>query len=113
MIVMHSLNEEQIEALFWEFDENRCRSGDERGEFKKALRQFARDTLDRAGVAHDILISDGTDEGVPQCPAKSTLYDDMSLYRLWFLWMVSIVTPGDDRWKTIGAAIENKGPRKP
>lgn len=37
-------------------------------------------------------------------------YDAMSKVHLWLLWIKSIVTPGDDRWKEIGEAIGRKGP---
>lgn len=55
-IKMHRLDEDQIEELFWKFDTQRKKSGMERDEFKKVMRQFAVDSLDRAGVPRDIEI---------------------------------------------------------
>ena len=58
-IKMHRLDEDRIEELFWKFDTERKRTGMERDAFKGALRQFAVDSLDRAGVPRSIEIPSG------------------------------------------------------
>jgi len=55
-IQIHRLDEDKIEELFWKFDTERKQTGMERDAFKHAMRRFAVDTLDRAGVPHDIEI---------------------------------------------------------
>ena len=58
-IKMHRLDEDKIEAFFWKFDTERKRTGMERDAFKCAMRQFAVDSLDRAGVPRSIEIPSG------------------------------------------------------
>lgn len=55
-IKMHRLDEDRIEELFWKFDTERKQTCMERDAFKHAMRRFAVDTLDRAGVPRDIEI---------------------------------------------------------
>lgn len=54
MIILHQLDEEALEAAFWEFDTERRKTGAERDAFKHQVRKFARHQLERAGVQHDL-----------------------------------------------------------
>lgn len=44
------IDEDELEAKFWEFDTERKRSGNERDAFKHAMRSFTRLHLERADL---------------------------------------------------------------
>ena len=46
-----AIDEDRLEAAFWEFDTERKRNGMERDAFKHAMRQFARETANNAMAA--------------------------------------------------------------
>lgn len=59
MILLHSLDEEELEAAFWRFDYDvKVRKISERDAFKYQMRAFARHELRRAGVQGDVSIEE-------------------------------------------------------
>lgn len=41
-------------------------------------------------------------------PSKKPSYDDQPVWKLYLLWFKSVVTPGNQDWQQINAAIERK-----
>ena len=41
-------------------------------------------------------------------PSKKPSYDDLPVWKLYLLWLKSVVTPGNQDWQSINAAIERK-----